>query len=110
MFSMDEFQKYGKEQMDAMNQVSATYARNMQQIATEAADYTKKSMEQGAVALEKLLGVKTLDKAIEVQSDYARQAYEGFVAQATRMGELMTGMAKEAAKPFEAAAARAVAK
>ena len=111
MFAMNDFQNFGqafgqtfgKEQMEAFNRMAASYGKNMQTIAAETAEYSKKSMEQGAAALEKLMGVKTLDKAIEVKSDYAKQAYESYVAQATRMGELLTGMTKDAMKPFEGA-------
>lgn len=107
MFAVEDFQKFSKSQMEAANAAATAYGKNMQQIATEAADYSKKSMEQGVAALEKLMGVKTLDKAIEVQSDYAKAAYEGFVAQSTKMGELFTAMAKDAAKPFEGFMAKA---
>ena len=51
--------------------------------------------------MEKLLGAKSLDKAIEIQTDYAKSAYEGFVAQATKIGELYADLAKETYKPFE---------
>ncbi len=51
--------------------------------------------------------MKTLDKAFEIQADYAKTAYEGLVAQATKMGELYTAMAKDAFKPFEAVIAKA---
>ena len=46
-------------------------------------------------------GAKSLEKAIEVQSDYVKSSYEGFVAEATKLGELYTALAKEAYKPFE---------
>lgn len=111
MFTTAEnFQKFSKEQMEAANKLAASYSKNFQQLAVEATDYSKKSLEQGAAAIEKLLGAKTLDKAIEVQADYAKQAYEGFVAQATKMGELYVAMAKDAYKPFEAVVAKAQAK
>lgn len=103
----EDFQKFSKEQMDSASKFAATYSKNMQQLAAEATEYSKKSMEQGAAALEKLLGAKTLDKAIEIQTDYAKQAYEGFVAQATKMGEIYTNLAKDAYKPFETALAKA---
>jgi hypothetical protein len=106
----EDFQKFSKEQMDAASKFASTYSKNFQQLAVEATDYSKKSMEQGAAALEKLLGAKSLDKAIEVQTEYAKQAYEGFVAQATKVGELYVAMAKDAYKPFEAAVAKAQAK
>ena len=78
-----------------------------QAIAAEVADYSKKSFEDGTEAVEKLFGVKSLEKAIEIQTDYAKTAYEGFVAQATKIGELYADLAKETYKPFEAFAVKA---
>ncbi|MBL8588914.1 MAG: phasin family protein [Methylobacteriaceae bacterium] len=108
--TMEDFQKLGKDQMDAATKFASTYSKNMQQFALETSDYAKASMEQGAAALEKLMGAKSLDKAIEIQTDYAKQAYEAFVARATKVGELYTAMAKDAYKPFETAVAKATAK
>jgi hypothetical protein len=48
-----------------------------------------------------MLGAKSIDKALEIQTDYAKTAYEGFVAQATKIGELYADFAKETYKPFE---------
>ena len=75
--------------------------KGAQAIATEIADYSKRSFEQGAKAMENLLSVKSPDKAMEVQSDYAKAAYEDYVACATKLGELYTNLAKEAFKPYE---------
>ena len=52
-------------------------------------------------ATEKLMGAKSLEKAVEVQSDYFKSAYEGFVSQTARLGELYSDLAQEAYKPFE---------
>jgi hypothetical protein len=51
--------------------------------------------------MEKLVGIKTLDNAFEIQSDYAKSAYEGFVAYASKVGELYTDLAKDTVKPYE---------
>jgi hypothetical protein len=72
-----------------------------QAIAVELADYSKKVFEQGTAATEKLIGAKSIEKAFEVQSDYIKSSYEGFVAEATKLGELYVDFAKEAYKPFE---------
>lgn len=53
-----------------------------------------------AKTMESLLGVKSLDKAVEVQSEYAKAAIEGYVAHATKLGELYTNLAKETFKPY----------
>jgi hypothetical protein len=99
--NFEEFQKLGKDNVDVAMKQLGTVSKGWQAIATEFADYSKKSFEDGSAALEKLFGAKTLETAIEVQSDYAKTAYEGFVAQATKFGELYTDLAKESYKPFE---------
>ena len=57
--------------------------------------------EKGRAATEKLIGAKSLEKAVEVQSDYVKSSYESFVAEATKLGELYADLAREVYKPFE---------
>jgi hypothetical protein len=99
--NFDDMQKYGKDNMDAAVKSAGFATKSVQAIAAEVTSYSKKSFEDGSVALEKLLGAKTLEKAIEVQTEYARSAYEGFVAEATKLGKLYADIAREAYKPFE---------
>ncbi|MGH6835977.1 MAG: phasin family protein [Methylocella sp.] len=77
----------------------------LQDIFAEGADYTKKSVESRLAFGEKLLGAKSFDTVIQIQSEYAKTSYAAFVAQATRMGELHSSLAKAAFKPAEQAIA-----
>ncbi len=104
--NFDDFQKLGKDNMDTCMKQFGTVSKGWQAIATEFADYSKKSFEDGSATLEKLLGAKSVEKAIEIQSAYAKSAYETFVAEATKMGELYTDLAKESYKPFEGMVAK----
>jgi phasin family protein len=104
--NFEEFQKFGKEQLDATTAVAASLAKGFQTIAAEATDYSKKTLESNSAYVEKIIGAKSLDNAIQIQSEYAKTAYEGFVAQATKIGELYTSLAKEAFKPLESAMAK----
>ena len=99
--NFDDVQKLSKDNLDIAMKSFGAVSRGFQAIAVEVADYSKKSFEEGSATVEKLLGARTLEKAIEIQSDYAKSAYEGFVAGATRIGELYADLAKETYKPFE---------
>jgi hypothetical protein len=99
--NLDDVQKFGKENMDMALKSFGAVSKSMQAIAVEVADYSKKSFEDSTAAMEKLMGAKTLEKAIEVQSDYFKSAYEGFVSEATKIGDLCSDLAKETYKPFE---------
>ena len=101
MKNLDDMQKVGKDNMDATLRSFGAVSKSVQAIAVEVADYSKKSFEQSTAAIEKLFGAKSIEKAIEVQSDYVKSTYEGFVAEATKLGELYTELAKESYKPFE---------
>ena len=102
----EDISKLGKDSMElAMNSFGA-WSKSAQAIAAEVADYSKKSVEGSAAHWEKLIGVKSLEKAVEVQSEFLKASYEGFVAEATKLGELYLDFAKESYKPFESAYAK----
>ncbi len=104
--NFDDMQKIGKDNVDATMKSLGALSKASQSIATEVVDYSKKSFEDSTKVIEKMFGAKSLEKAIEIQTDYAKTAYEGFVAQATKMGELYADFAKEAYKPYEAFAVK----
>ena len=103
----DDLQKFGKNGMDMAMTAAGAWNKAAQAIAVELVDYTKKSAESSAAVWEKLLGAKSLEKAIEVQTEYFRSSYEDFVAEATKLGELYIDLAKQAYKPLEATLAKA---
>jgi hypothetical protein len=105
--NFEDLQTVGKENVDATLKSFGALSKSGQAIAVELADYSKKAFQDGSAALEKLFGVKSLDKAIEVQTEYAKTAYEGFVAEATKLSGLYSDLAKETYKPFEGMFARA---
>ena len=80
---------------------------SMQTIANAYSDYTRKSIEETTSFVEKLRGVRSLDKAIEIQAEFARQAYETFVAESQRICELYSELAKQIFKPFAGLLAKA---
>ena len=105
--SFDDMQKLGRENMDQALKSFGTMSKGVQAIAVEVADYSKKSFEESSAMVEKLLGVKTIDKAIELQSAYVKSSYETYLARMTKIGELYADLAKESYKPVETAIAKA---
>ena len=100
-FSIEDLQKYSKDQLEQATGAATTLTKGVQEIAAEAADYSKKALEESTAMVEKLFGT-----AIQIQSDFAKSSYEGFVARATKFGELYQNLAKEVYKPVEAAFAK----
>ena len=102
-------QEEGKEQIDAATTSFAssnTFPTGFQAIATAYGDYTKRSFEDTRAFVEKLTGVKSFEKAIEIQTEFAKTAYETFVSESQKIGALYGDLAKQSYKPFGSFVAR----
>ena len=95
MVKIEEIQQYGTSLQSGVQAIASAYG-----------DYTKKSFEDGKSFVEKLTGVKSLDKALEVQTEYAKSAYETFVAESQKIAGLYTDLAKQTFRPLEGIVAR----
>ena len=97
-----DIQGFSKENIDvALKSVDAV-SKGMQAMATEAVDYSKRSFDSSGAAVEKLMAARSLDKAVEAQTEIVRSAYENYVGEMARMSEIVTDMAKGAYQPYEA--------
>jgi hypothetical protein len=101
----DSIQDAGNGQLNGVTADFASFTTTLQAIFAEGADYTKKSVESRLALGEKLLGAKSFETVVQIQTEYAKAAYADFVAQATKMGELHSNLAKAAFKPAEQAIA-----
>ncbi|MBK8771699.1 MAG: phasin family protein [Rhizobiales bacterium] len=101
MKSFEDMQVFGKEGFEAMVASSTAMTKGFQAIAQEVADYSRKSVEMGQGAFEKATAARSFERVLEVQQGFAKEAYESFVAQANKLGEMYSAAAKEAYKPYE---------
>lgn len=106
MVKVEDIQHYGKEHLETVVAAANTLQGGFQAIATAYGEYAKKSFEDGRAFVEQLAGVKSLDKAIEVQTEYAKSAYETFVAESQKIAGLYGDLAKQSYKPFEGLVAK----
>ena len=83
-----DVQKTTNETVDATVRSFEDATKATQATAAEVADCTRRSFEHGALTMEKLLRAKSPDKAFEVQTEYAKAAYESYVSHATKLGQL----------------------
>ncbi len=101
--TFEDFQKFSKEQLDAFTSASTTLSKGLQDIAAELSDYSKKAFAAGTAMYEKLLGARSVELVVQIQTEFAKEAYEGFVAQTTKVSELYTRVASDALKPVTTA-------
>lgn len=99
MFSFDDA---GKQTMDAMLKNYADMAKGFQQIAAQTSDYSRKSFSDMATFFETLATTRSVESAVELQTNYVKTACDDFIAQAARVGDIYADLAKSAYQPFEA--------
>ena len=98
-----QFKAFGSAPFEAFSTANAPSMQGLQAIAAETTGYSMKSFEKSREFFEKLIGVKKIEEAIQLQSDFAKTAHEDFMAQAARIGEMYANLANQAFKPITAA-------
>jgi hypothetical protein len=106
MMKFEDIQTYGKEHFEQVTANASALQSGVQAIANAYGDYAKKQFEETRSFAEKLSGVKSLDKALEAHSEYARSAYETFVADAQKIAGLYGDLAKQSFRPVEGLVAK----
>jgi len=102
----EEFQKAGKDNYEAMVRSYGELNKGFQAIAARWTDYSKRSFEDATRTWEQLLGTKSLEHALEIQTNYAKRAYDNWMAEVSKIGEMYSSAAREAYKPVEQAVSK----
>ena len=97
----DDFQKMSKDGFDAAVRSYGEVNRGLQAIASKVSDYSKASFEDATRAFEQLAGAKSVEQAIEIQSQYVKKAFETYIAELSKLCELYANVARTAFKPVE---------
>jgi hypothetical protein len=98
----ERFAGFGKEGFEAYMQSATTFAKAFERINSEVMSYSKQQMEDGVAAFKAVAGAKSVHEAWEVQSDFAKSALDAYIAQATKINDLVMDAAKQAAEPLTA--------
>jgi hypothetical protein len=70
-------------------------------VANAYREYTRRSLEETISFVEKLAAVRSFDKAIEVQSEFAQQSCGNFLADSQKILRLYSELARQVLRPFE---------
>ena len=101
--SFQDFQKVGKVEVDGYLRMVGEWNKSWQAIATEMTDYSKRSFEDGTATFQKLASARDMQQVMEIQTTYAKRAYEDYMHQMSNIGAMYQSFAKDAFKPVERA-------
>jgi phasin family protein len=99
----DQFQRAAEGGWEATGRAISEVNRGFQALAAEMTEYSKKTFDDAIRTWEQLIGVKSLEQAIEIQSQYAKRVYENHMTEMTKLGDIYARMVRDAAQPVEQA-------
>jgi hypothetical protein len=85
----------GLSQFEAMTAATTSATQSLWAISNEVADYSKKNLESSFALREKLVQARKLDEIVQLHSDFAKAAYDEFIARANKIGNIYADLAKE---------------
>ncbi len=105
--TIEDFQKISKDQFEAATQSASALSNGMQQVVAEASEYSKKSFETGSDFMQKLVGIRSIEAAVQIQMEYAKTAFETAMGEANKIGGIVASTAQDAMRPLEGVMAQA---
>ena len=97
----DQFLGYGKDTVEAYMKAANAAGKGVETLHNEFYSYSKQSVEDSISATKALLGSKSVHEALELQTDFAKSAFDNYVSQVTKLGEIVSATAKETFEPIQ---------
>lgn len=100
----DQFMTFGKENTDAVIKSASVAGKGFETINSKIFAYARKSLEESMSATKAVMSAKSLDEALHLQSEFGKNAFQEYVEEMTKFGEIAISVAKDAALPLQARA------
>lgn len=97
----DQMLGYSKDTVEACMKAANAAGKGVETLHNELYAYSKQSVEDSISATKALLGSKSVHEALELQSDFAKSAFDSYVSQVTKLGEIVSATAKETFEPIQ---------
>ena len=92
---------YGKDTAEAVMKSATVAGKGVESLNNELYAYSKQSLEDSITATKAIMGSKSLHEAFEYQSDFAKSAFESYIGEMTKFGELFTATTKDSFAPLQ---------
>ena len=97
-----EMTDFGKDTMEAFVAASNATAKAVEAINAEVLAFGKSSFEDSVAAAKAVLAAKTLKEVVDLQTEFAKSAFEAYMAQSSKLGEMTAKLTQEAMEPISA--------
>jgi len=97
----DQLLGYSKDTVEAYVKSANAAGKGAETLHNEIYAYSKQSIEDSIATAKALMGSKSVHEAFELQTDYAKSAFDAYVSELTKLSELVVSTTKEAFEPLQ---------
>ncbi len=97
----DQLLGYGKDTVEAYVKSANAAGKGAETLHNEIYAFSKQSIEDSIAATKALFGSKSVHEAFELQTDYAKTAFDTYVSQMTKLSELFVSTTKQTFEPLQ---------
>jgi phasin family protein len=98
--AMSEVSAFGKQNVEAWLASVSAAQKGFEAISARTVAFQKQALENHVEAAKSLMTSKSVQEFVEKQNEYAKGAFEAYVAEVTSVSELVSGVAKETLQPI----------
>lgn len=96
----DDAVAFGQANLDAVLKAGEVMSKGFEDMAGTVAKQTQAEVETNLAVAKDLLGCKTLQDVVEVQSNYLKGRYDAMMANTGKLADMAKKVSNDVAKPF----------
>ncbi len=93
---------YGRDTVEAYFKAANAAGKGFETLNSQIYAFSKQSIEDSMATAKALMSTKSVHEALELQTDFAKTAFDAYVGEMTKVGEIVSATAKETIEPLQA--------
>ena len=98
--SLNEVNAHSKKNLEAVIASVTASTKGAEALGAQAMAYSKKAVEDQVAAAKSLSSAKSFQEVVELQTTFAKSALEAYMAEFSKMSEIMSASVKDSVKPL----------
>jgi phasin family protein len=98
--ALGEVNANSKKNLEAVVASVTAATKGAEALGAQAMAYSKKALEDQVAAAKSLTTAKSVQEVVELQTAYAKSAFEAYIAQMTKASETVSASVKESFQPI----------
>jgi len=96
----DKLADFNKESLEAVISSSSVVSKGVEDMGQEIVSYALKTAEKNIQTAKKMFAVKSIQDALDLQAEWAKTAFYGFVAESAKLQDMSMEVGTKASEPL----------